>query len=239
MPQTTSLIYTFERALEMMDVDGIRERKPVFVWMEGAEAHSKEPTTEELTWFHYIAVVNHCMGFTYFGGVPVSKHARATILKLDKELKAIQPFLFTFEDDPVITFENKQNEELIRVLAKKLGCRSNMVLLNNTSYYDFTRAMGIDSHINPRSVTISKVLQHVRRGRVRQVHSVQNGAAEVILEMKMAFFRILLVHHIITYLWSSLQPKETVLSRESLVLSQKKSQKKMLGSESNVLVYES
>ncbi len=69
---------------------------------------------------------------------------------------------------------------LSSVMAKKLGCAANMTLLNNASYYDFTRAMGIDSHINPRSVTISKVLQHVRRGRIRSVHSVQNGAAEVI-----------------------------------------------------------
>jgi len=65
-------------------------------------------------------------------------------------------------------------------MAKKLGCSANMALLNNISYYDFTRAMGIDTHINPRSVTISKVLQHVRRGRIRSVHSIQNGAAEVI-----------------------------------------------------------
>ena len=69
---------------------------------------------------------------------------------------------------------------LSSVMAKKLGCAANMTLLNNTSYYDFTRAMGIDSHINPRSVTISKVLQYIRRGRIRSVHSVQNGAAEII-----------------------------------------------------------
>lgn len=66
------------------------------------------------------------------------------------------------------------------VMAKKLGCVANMALLNNTSYYDFTRAMDIDAYINPRSVTISKILQHVRRGRIRGVHSVQNGAAEII-----------------------------------------------------------
>ncbi len=121
LPQTTSLIYTFERALEMMDKDGKRERKPVFIWMEAAEAHSKEPTTEELTWFHYIAVVNHCMGFTYFGGIPVSRYARNTIRNLDRELKAIQPFLFSFEDEPEISFVNDESRNLIRVLPKKLG----------------------------------------------------------------------------------------------------------------------
>jgi hypothetical protein len=121
LPQTTSLIYTFERALEMMNEDSKLIRKPVFVWMEGAEAHSKEPTTRELTWFHYIAVVNNCMGFTYFGGVPLSRYARATIKRLDRELKAIQPFLFSFEDDPDVKVLNADAKNYIRVLAKKLG----------------------------------------------------------------------------------------------------------------------
>ena len=69
---------------------------------------------------------------------------------------------------------------LSSVMAKRLGCESNMALLNNTGYYEFTKTLGIDAHLNPRSVTISKILQHVRRGRIRGVHSVQNGAAEVI-----------------------------------------------------------
>ncbi|MEE9375259.1 MAG: Trk system potassium transporter TrkA [Rhizobiaceae bacterium] len=69
---------------------------------------------------------------------------------------------------------------LSSVMAKRLGCASNMTLLNNTSYYEFTKTLGIDAHLNPRSVTISKILQHVRRGRIRGVHSVQNGAAEII-----------------------------------------------------------
>ena len=69
---------------------------------------------------------------------------------------------------------------LSSVMAKRLGCAANMTLLNNTSYYEFTKTLGIDAHLNPRSVTISKILQHVRRGRIRSVHSIQNGAAEVI-----------------------------------------------------------
>ena len=65
-------------------------------------------------------------------------------------------------------------------MAKRLGCRSNMALINNRSYPDFTDTLGIDATVNPRSVTVSKILQHVRRGRIRGVHTVENGAAEVI-----------------------------------------------------------
>ncbi|MCP4072212.1 MAG: Trk system potassium transporter TrkA [Hyphomicrobiales bacterium] len=69
---------------------------------------------------------------------------------------------------------------LSSVLAKKLGCRSNLVLLNNPGYHGFTKSLGIDDYINPRSVTISRVLQHVRRGRILGVYSLQSGAAEMI-----------------------------------------------------------
>jgi trk system potassium uptake protein TrkA len=69
---------------------------------------------------------------------------------------------------------------LSSVLAKKLGCRSNLVLLNNPGYHGFTKSLGIDDYVNPRTVTISRVLQHVRRGRILGVYSLQNGAAEII-----------------------------------------------------------
>ncbi len=75
---------------------------------------------------------------------------------------------------------NDQVNILSSVLANKLGCKSNLALLNNVGYHGFTRSLGIDDFINPRSVTISRVLQYVRRGRIRGVYSVENGAAEII-----------------------------------------------------------
>jgi trk system potassium uptake protein TrkA len=75
---------------------------------------------------------------------------------------------------------NDQVNILSSVMAKRLGCKSNLVLINNPSLQDITKTIGIDAHINPRNVTISRVLQHVRRGRIRAVHSVHKGAAEII-----------------------------------------------------------
>lgn len=69
---------------------------------------------------------------------------------------------------------------LSSVIAKRLGCKSNLVLINNPTYHEFASTLGIDAHVNPRAVTISRVLQHVRRGRIRAVHNVQRGAAEII-----------------------------------------------------------
>jgi trk system potassium uptake protein TrkA len=55
-----------------------------------------------------------------------------------------------------------------------------MALINNRSYPTFTRTLGIDATVNPRTVTVSRILQHVRRGRIRGVHTIENGLAEVI-----------------------------------------------------------
>ena len=83
--------------------------------------------------------------------------------------------------DTMIALTNEDEVNILAsVMAKKLGCRRNLSLLNNPSYPAFANALGIDAFINPRAVTISKILQHVRRGRIRGVHSLQNGAAEVV-----------------------------------------------------------
>ena len=39
--------------------------------------------------------------------------------------------------------------------------------------------MGIDAIVSPRSITVSTILQHVRKGRVLAAHSLRDGFAEV------------------------------------------------------------
>ena len=73
---------------------------------------------------------------------------------------------------------NDQVNILSCAMAKRLGCERTMSLLNDANYPDLAHELGIDSYVNPRSVTISKILQHVRRGRIRAVHAVEDGAAE-------------------------------------------------------------
>ena len=83
--------------------------------------------------------------------------------------------------DLIVTLTNQdQVNVLSAIMAKRLGCKSNMVLINNFAFQEFTKTVGVDSHLNPRSVTVSKVLQQMRRGRIRAVYSVSNGEAEII-----------------------------------------------------------
>lgn len=83
--------------------------------------------------------------------------------------------------DTLVALTNDDKVNILScVMAKSLGTRRNLSLLNETTYPVFAGALGIDAHVNPRAVTISKILRHVRRGRIRGVHSMQNGKAEVI-----------------------------------------------------------
>jgi trk system potassium uptake protein len=41
------------------------------------------------------------------------------------------------------------------------------------------RLIGLDVAINPRETTVSSVLQHVRRGRLKSVYTIRDGEAEV------------------------------------------------------------
>lgn len=84
--------------------------------------------------------------------------------------------------DTMVALTNDDEVNILScIMAKKLGCRRNLCLINNASYPAFfTRSLGIDAHVNPRGITVSKILQHVRRGRIRAVHSIQDGQAEII-----------------------------------------------------------
>ncbi|OHV81533.1 Trk system potassium transporter TrkA [Rhizobium sp. LCM 4573] len=85
------------------------------------------------------------------------------------------------ETDLMVTLTNSDQINILSaVMAKANGCKSNLVLINSSSLNQVTDSLGIDAQINPRAVTISRVLQHVRKGRIRSVYSVQQGTGEVI-----------------------------------------------------------
>lgn len=83
--------------------------------------------------------------------------------------------------DTIVALTNDDQVNILSsVMAKRLGCQRALALINNSGYSSFLRSLGIDAHVNPRTITVSKVLQHVRRGRIRAVHSVRDGMAEVL-----------------------------------------------------------
>jgi trk system potassium uptake protein TrkA len=85
------------------------------------------------------------------------------------------------EDDTLVAVTNEDQINLLScVMAKRLGVRSTMALVNSPVFGGLTESLDIDAVVNPRAVTVSKILQYVRRGRIRAVYSIQNGEAEVL-----------------------------------------------------------
>lgn len=66
------------------------------------------------------------------------------------------------------------------MLAKRLGARKVMSLINRTAYVDLVQSSVIDVAISPQQATIGSLLTHVRKGDVVNVHSLRRGAAEAI-----------------------------------------------------------
>lgn len=69
---------------------------------------------------------------------------------------------------------------LSAMLAKRLGARKVMALINRPAYVDLVQSGNIDIAISPQQATIGSLLTHVRRGDVEMVHSLRRGAAEAI-----------------------------------------------------------
>jgi trk system potassium uptake protein TrkA len=69
---------------------------------------------------------------------------------------------------------------LSSMLAKRLGARKVMTLINRAAYVDLVQSGDIDIAISPQQTTIGGLLAHVRRGDVARVHSLRRGAAEAI-----------------------------------------------------------
>jgi trk system potassium uptake protein TrkA len=69
---------------------------------------------------------------------------------------------------------------LSAMLAKRLGAKKVMALINKPSYTELVESSVIDIAISPQTITIGSLLAHVRRGDVVRVHALKRGAAEAL-----------------------------------------------------------
>jgi trk system potassium uptake protein TrkA len=94
-------------------------------------------------------------------------------LLLDENIENTDVFCAVTNDD--------EDNILSSMLAKRLGARKVMALINRAAYVDLVEASEIvDIAISPQQATIGTLLAHVRRADVVNVHSLRRGAAEAI-----------------------------------------------------------
>lgn len=106
---------------------------------------------------------------------------RATVLHGDS---ADEELLLEENIDSADVFVAVTNAEeaniLSAMLAKRLGARKVMALINKPAYAELVESGTIDIAISPQQITLGTLLAHVRRGDVVKVHSLRRGAAEAI-----------------------------------------------------------
>ncbi|NKN32066.1 Trk system potassium transporter TrkA [Marichromatium bheemlicum] len=93
-------------------------------------------------------------------------------LLLEENIESTDVFCALTDDD--------EANILSAMLAKRLGARKVMALINRPSYVELVQSGAIDVAISPQQATIGSLLKHVRRGDVVMVHSLRRGAAEAI-----------------------------------------------------------
>ena len=85
------------------------------------------------------------------------------------------------ETDMLVAVSNDDEVNILcSLLSKRLGCKRAVTLVNSMSLTPLVSTLGIDVTINPREATVSTILQHIRRGRIRGAHSIVGGLAEII-----------------------------------------------------------
>jgi trk system potassium uptake protein TrkA len=66
------------------------------------------------------------------------------------------------------------------LLAKRLGARRVLAVINRRAYADLVQGTTIDIAISPSHTVLGELLAYVRRGDVEAVHSLRRGAAEAL-----------------------------------------------------------
>jgi len=86
------------------------------------------------------------------------------------------------ETDLFVALTNDEEDNIMSAsLAKRMGARRTLALINRKSYVDLVQGGGaIDIAISPAHTSIGTLLAHVRRGDVVAVHSLRRGAAEAL-----------------------------------------------------------
>jgi trk system potassium uptake protein len=114
--------------------------------------------------------------------IEVSEHLKKTIVLqgdvADEDLLLEENIENT---DVFCALTNADEANIISsMLAKRLGARKVMALINRAAYVNLVQSNVIDIAISPQQATIGSLLAHIRKGDVVVVHALRRGTAEAI-----------------------------------------------------------
>ena len=108
----------------------------------------------------------------------VVMHGSGTDMDLfnDINMKDADFFLALSHDD--------ENNILSALLAKKHGAKRALVITHDPEYLPILDSIGMDITINPRLITVSAILKHLRKGRVMSVFKLIEDAEVMEIEVE-------------------------------------------------------
>jgi trk system potassium uptake protein TrkA len=125
--------------------------------------------------------------------VKVIEHSKANAELLAADLKHALVLAGDVTDEELLETENvgqmdlycavtndDENNIMSSLLAKRMGARKVVALINRTAYVNLLQAGQIDIAISPAQAVIGTLLARVRRGDCVAVHSLRRGAAEAL-----------------------------------------------------------
>ena len=126
-------------------------------------------------------------------GVRIIEHSRQRCYELSETLDRAIVLNGDASDRDLLVEENIEETDVFcavtnddeanimsSMLAKSLGARKVITLINNPAYVDLIEGGTIDIVINPQQATLGSILTHLRQGDVVRVHSLRRGAAEAL-----------------------------------------------------------
>ncbi len=106
---------------------------------------------------------------------------RAIVLRGDAADETLLQQEDIAETDMFCALTNDDEANILSaMLAKRLGARKVVSIINRPSYVELAQGAAVDVAVSPAQVTIGALLAHVRRGDVVAVHALRRGAAEAI-----------------------------------------------------------
>ena len=93
-------------------------------------------------------------------------------LMADENVQDMDLFMALTSDD--------EDNIMAGLLAKRMGARRVLALINRKAYADLVQGTTIDIALSPAHAVIGELLAYVRRGDVEAVHSLRRGAAEAL-----------------------------------------------------------
>jgi trk system potassium uptake protein TrkA len=125
--------------------------------------------------------------------VRLIEHSRARARLLSERLSNTIVLVGDAANESLLFDENIENTDvfcavtnddeaniLSAMLAKRMGAKKVLSLINRPAYLDLVEGHVIDIAVSPQQSTVSALLAHVRRADVVRVHSLRRGAAEAI-----------------------------------------------------------